>query len=154
MRTPCSGRSLLIVVLGIGALSGCSILEPEKVCTLLPCGHGLVVQLTSLPTEPHSGEVLMRGVPQPFSSYECNWDPRCLQESYECDGGPSCRQEIYFYRLTLPHISVRVTTSAGSLVTEFQNIVYRKTYPNGRSCDPCPIATVTAEVPAGLLDRG
>lgn len=136
MRTPRSGRSLLVVALGIGALPGCSIFEPEN-CPLAGCSSGLTVQLTSLPTEPYSVEVLMPGTQQPFHSYEC--------------GTGSCLQEITFYYQAhepiLPHILVRVTTVAGSRVTEFPDVHYGRTYPNGRHCKPCPDATVTAEVP-------
>ena len=144
MRTPCSGRSFLIVALGIGALSGCSIFGPEEACTLRGCASGLTVQLTSLPTEPYSVEVLAPGT-----------GPQQVLAAYECDGGSSCLQKITFLhgaygdsQPTLPYILVRVTTVAGSRVTEFPDIHYGRTYPNGRSCDPCPDATVTAEVPA------
>ena len=87
MRTPCSGRSLLIVALGIGALSGCSILGPEEACTLRGCASGLTVQLTSLPAEPYSVEVLAPGT-----------GPQQVLAAYECDGGSSCLQEITFLR--------------------------------------------------------
>ena len=134
MRTPCSGRSLLIAALGIGALSGCSIFGPEA-CTLVGCINGLTVRLTSLPTEPYSVELRVPGAEQPFYAYEC-------------DGGSSCRQAIHSPLLSLSHILVRVTTVAGSLDTEVPNVDYIKTYPNGRDCPPpCLYATVTAEVP-------
>ena len=134
MWAPCSGRSFLIVALGIGALSGCSIFEPEA-CTLVGCSEGLTVRLTSQPTEPYRIELFTPGAQQPF-------------HSYECDGGEGCSQGTHSSRLTVSQILVRVTTAAGSLFTEVPNVVYRKTYPNGRGCDPpCLSATVTAEVP-------
>ena len=138
MRTPRSGRSLLVVALGIGALSGCSILEPETLCTLIGCGRdGLTVRLTSLPTGPYRVELLVPGTGPQRASY-----------AYECDGGSSCRQEIVFPELFLSHVLVEVTTVAGSLVTEHPNVEYVETYPNGRDCPPpCLNATVTAEIP-------
>ena len=104
------------------------------------CAETSTVRLTSLPTEPYRVEllVLLPGAQQPF-------------DAHECDGGSSCRQEIFFTPLTpltLSHLSVRVTTVAGSVVTEVPNVDYVKTFPNGRSCGPtCLNATVTADVP-------
>ena len=137
MRTPCSGRSLLIVALGIGALSGCSILGPEEACLTRPCPFEFIVRLTSIPARPYSVELLAPGT-----------GPQQVLSAYECHGGFYCLQEITFrpHGAKTSEISVRVTSVAGSLVTEFPNIVYRNTYPNGRNCDPCPAATVTAEV--------
>lgn len=121
--------------LGVGALSGCT----PFACTLLGCGSGLTVQLTSLPTDPYSVEVLIPGT-------------QLLVHSYECGTDPWCRQEITFrYRVgdpVLTHILVRVTTVSGSQFTEFPDVRYGKTYPNGRDCGSCPDATVIAEVPA------
>ena len=128
MRTPCSGRSLL-VALGLGVLSGCG-------CNLVGCGFsGLNVRLTSLPTEPYRVELLVSGAQEP--SY-----------AYECDGGSECLQHIRFPELLPERVRVRVTTAGGALVTEFPNVDYTKHFPNGRSCEPtCVEATVTARVP-------
>ena len=137
MRTLLSVRSLLIVALGLGALSGCSPL----VCTLAGWGSGLTVQLTSLPTKPYSVEVLIPGTQELVYSYECGADQGCQP-----------REEITFYiyfdEPVLTHFLVRVTTVTGSRVTEFRDVRYGRTYPNGRDCPPCPDTTVIAEVPA------
>lgn len=136
MWTPAPSRSFLLVALGLGALSGCSIFEPE-VCLLRPCARfkGLVVRLTSRPTGPYSVELRVPGAEQPF-------------HLYECDGGPSCHDTIGSPLLHLRHVSIRVTTAAGSVVTDVPNVEYKGTKPNGHACwIPCPNATVTAEVP-------
>ena len=97
---------------------------------------GLSVRLTSLPTEPYRVELLVPGAEEP--SY-----------AYECDGGSGCRQHITFPELFPLRVWVRVTTAGSSLVTEFPNVDYAKSFPNGRSCGPtCVDATVTVEVPA------
>ncbi len=135
MQTHCSGKSLLVAVLGIGAVSGCSILAPEEACTLVGCTSGLSVRLTSLPTEPYRVELLVPGARRPF-------------HFYECDGGSSCLQAIHSPLLALSHISVTVTTAAGSRVTDVPNVEYERYYPNGPDCPPpCLNATITAEVP-------
>ncbi len=136
MRTPGARRSLLLGVLGLGALSGCSIFAPHD-CTLIGClPGGLAVRLTSLPSGPYSVELRVPGAEQPF-------------HVYECDGSSSCDHFIHSPRLNLRHVSIRVTTSAGSVVTDVPNVEYKRTWPNGRHCPPpCVNATVTAEVPA------
>lgn len=136
---PRSGLSLLVVVLGIRVLSGCSILGPDD-CTLVGCGSsGLWVRLTSLPTEPYRVELLPQElIPSAPSVY-----------AYECDGGSSCVQQIYFPQLFLSTFRVRVTTASGSVVNGFLDLHYEKTYPNGPRCGPtCLTATVTVDVPA------
>lgn len=104
-----------------------------------------MVRLTSVPTGPYSVEVLVpaRGTGLQHALY-----------AHECAGGSSCPHQFYFSQLFVSHpevfrshVWVRVTTIAGSLVTEVPNVNYVKTYPNGRRCPPpCPYATVTAEV--------
>ena len=133
MWTPYSGRSLLVALglgaLGLGALSGCA-------CTLVGCDSGLTVRLTPLPTEPYRVELLVPGAQEP--SY-----------AYECDGGSDCPPYIRFPELFPLRVWVRVTTAGDSRVTEFTNVDYEKSFPNGRSCGPtCVHATVTVEVPA------
>ena len=136
MRTPCASRSLLLVALGLGALSGCSIIAPVD-CTLIDClPNGLTVRLTSRPTGPYSVELRVPGAEEPF-------------HVYECDGGSSCDHFVHSPRLNLTHVSITVTTVAGSVVTDVPNVEYERTWPNGRRCPPsCVHATVTAEVPA------
>ncbi|MDE0248199.1 MAG: hypothetical protein OXU69_00115 [Gemmatimonadota bacterium] len=135
MRTPDPRRSLFLVALGLGALSGCSIFAPVD-CTLIGCINGLTVGLTSPPTGPYSVELHVPGAEEPF-------------HVYECDGGPSCHHYIHSPRLNLKHVSITVTTVAGSVVTDVPNVEYQRTWPNGRHCPPpCVQATVTAEVPA------
>lgn len=134
MRTPCSSRSLLAVAVGLGVFSGCSIFEPQA-CQLVGCINGLTVQLASLPTEPYTVELRVPGAQEPFYTYEC-------------DGGSSCETAIHSPLQTLSHMSIRVTTVTGSLVTEVPKIDYAVTWPNGRDCPPpCRHATVIAEVP-------
>ena len=128
MWTSYLGRSLL-VALGMGVLSVC---EPE-VCLAVPCSTGLTVVLSSRPTAPFSIEVLTTG-------------SRQILARYECDGSSPCLEEVTFRRGDEPlgtHILVKVTTVAGSLVTEFRNVDYGA---YRRAC-ACPDATVTAEVP-------
>ena len=136
MRTPGPRRSLLLVALSLGALSGCSIFGPGD-CTLVDCHpNGLTVRLTSLPTGPYSVELRVPGAEQPF-------------HVYECDGGSSCPHIVHSPRLDLRQVSITVTTAAGSVVTDVPNVEYLRTWPNGRHCPPtCVHATVTAEVPA------
>ena len=134
-----SGRllSLLLVALGLSALSSCSIFAPVD-CTLIGCAPdgSLTVRLASLPTGPYSVELRVPGTEQSF-------------HVYECDGGPSCHHHIHSPRLNLRHVSIRVTTAAGSVVTNILDVEYERTWPNGHHCPPpCVNATVIAAVPA------
>lgn len=135
MRTPCSGRSLLLVTLSVGVLSGCG-------CDLRGCGpNGLAIHLTSLPIEPYMVELFVprgRGDPQAVRVW-----------FYECDGRELCQRNIEYPDQFPSHVVVRVTTASGSVVKRFPNIDYEAHYLNGRSCGvTCVNAFVTMDVPA------
>ena len=128
MRTPCLGRSLLVLAIGVRVLPSC---EPEA-CITAPCSNQVTVLLTSRPTVPYSIEIL-------------NAATRRVLATYECDGSSQCQQEFifsHFEHVNSP-MSIKVTTASGSLITVVRFIDYGPE----RFCR-CPSATVTAEVPA------
>lgn len=155
MWAPTLIRLFLIVAFGIGGLSNCSILDPD-ICTVRGCGsdpgEGLTVRLASLPTGAYSVEVFThRTTGSQLPSY-----------IYECDGQSSCRaypaesafvarideQQIHFQDVFSSRVDIKVTTVAGSRITEFRNVEYAKAWPNGRRCPPpCLHATVVVELP-------
>lgn len=118
-------------------LAGCGVLGLTGDCTLIGCFSGLTVHLPALPAGAYTIEVLVTGTGDGGPSY-----------TYSCAGGPQCKQDVLFPELILSHPNIRVTTSAGSRITEISNLSYDTVRPNGEHCTPtCRQATVTAELP-------
>lgn len=117
--------------------TGCNSLGiGDHACTEIGCSDGINVHLAALPAGAYTVEILTSGVGDGVSY------------SYSCAGGTGCRQDIFFPELVLDRIIVRVTTSAGTRLTEIANPQYISSRPNGPDCPPvCRQATVTAELP-------
>jgi hypothetical protein len=108
------------------------------ICTDIGCTSGITVHLPALPSGPYEVEILVGGTGSGGLSY-----------AYECVGGPSCQQDVFFPELVLDRIIVRVTTPAGSRLTEIANPMYVTARPNGPNCPPvCRQARVTADLPS------
>lgn len=127
-KSRCIASTVVLVMVSL-ALSGCG-------CNLVGCADGLRVHLTSLPAVPVQVELLVAGIVQ------------AAPLNATCSESTQCYQDIYFQTAATDRVSVRVTTSAGTRLTEFAKVVYAKSFPNGKGCSPtCLKATVTAIVP-------
>ena len=121
--------ALLLLATGMFALQGCG-------CNLVGCVDGLRVHLASMPVGSFQVELLVAGVVQ------------SAPVEATCTGAVACYQDIQFRNFDTDHVSVRVTTSGGTRLTEFAKVNFSKSYPNGRGCTPtCRNATVTALIP-------
>jgi hypothetical protein len=105
-------------------------------CNLVGCAPGLQVHLRSLPVGAFRIELLVAGVVQPAPT------------SATCTGETECPQDFYFAAVDTDQLAIRVTTTAGTRVTDRPPVSYTTSYPNGRGCDPvCRRAVVIAELP-------
>lgn len=108
-------------------LSNCG---PIVGCTLIGCDNGLSVQLSGTPAGAYRVEAIADGA-----------DPVAL----ECGAGQTC-PPVFFPGLQAAHVTIRVTTSAGTRSQAFTPD-YRDLYPNGRDCGAvCKQATVTVQL--------
>lgn len=120
--------------------ASCGLFSPgPQACTLIGCLNGITVELEALPTGPFKVELLLTSTGAPNNpTYE-----------YECTSGTNCRQSIHFPELLPGYVRVRVTTATGVRTTEFVDVEYVLSYPNGRACPPpCRNATVVVPLPA------
>ncbi len=109
----------------LAMLAGCG-------CNLVGCESGVRVHLAALPTGPFKVELIVNGG---------------IEATRECSTDGQCQQDLFFETMAAT-FSVRVNTSTGARVTEFNGIRYTKSRPNGAGCDPeCSSASVTAQVP-------
>ena len=131
-----SFRKTLPFLLALCLAAGCD--SPTEVCTLIGCDSGLAVQLNRLPVGAFTVEVLP-DVPLPnIPTYRM-----------DCPGvSDPCSSRIFFPGLFLTRVSVRVTTTVGSITHPVTTVSYSTSYPNGRQCSPsCRRATIAADIP-------
>lgn len=120
----------------LATLSSCSAVLGTRDCTLIGCESGVTVHLELRPTLAFRVEVFARSPDQ---------QPAYV---FECPNAGQCGQDIFFPGLIADRLFIRVTTAAGSRLTEIVQVQYQSSRPNGPDCDPdCRQATVTAAVP-------
>ena len=126
------------VILSLGLLAlmspGCSLIDgPEFACTLVGCQNGLTVRFATPPSGLLRVEVYTQSPDrQPAYVYDCTVE--------------TCYDAVFFPDLILEHGFVRVTSSAGSRLTEIRP-TYASRRPNGPDCPPlCRSASVTVPV--------
>ena len=122
------------VLLGLGLYLGtaCSAFDHlTRACTLRPCGPTLVVQLAAAP----AGSVRVEAT-----------DAATKEERvFECS--TSCEASAWFTDFKPQTVTVRVTTSAGTVERTLQPS-YASVRPNGSGCEPvCPEARVSMPLP-------
>ena len=124
--------ALALIVAGCGDDS----LNDIRVCTDIGCSSGLTVRLASKPVGTYKVEVFAAAPDQqPVSVYECTTVA-------------SCQQNVFFPSFVPTHPYVRVTSAAGTRLTEITQVIYQSTYPNGRDCpDECRNASVDVSIP-------
>lgn len=113
--------------------SSCNSNDTLVACTHIGCTNGLLVHLAALPTGPFKVEYLVNGA---------------VKAEANCDGTTRCAQDFEFKATVPDGVSIRVTTNAGTRVTEFGRLTFVRSRPNGPRCEPeCLRANVTAQVP-------
>ena len=111
-------------------LAGCNTISTA--CTLIGCDDGLAVQFTTAPSGAYRVEAITAGAATPAV--------------FECGAGETC-PPVFFPDLEAERVTIRVTTSAGTVSREFTP-EYEDLYPNGRRCGAaCRQATVTIQLP-------
>jgi len=128
------GGAVLVLALGLGSLTGCSLFTDEGPCTLIGCESGLMVRLDGAPAPVSlrvhlpDGTVLER---------------ECLPEH--------CARGAFFAGVRAPTVEIDVTVN-GNTQTVSVPLTYRAHYPNGESCgDPCLVTGVHLKLPEGQL---
>jgi len=134
LRARTASRTLRLVGFAAIAAAGCA--EITEGCTLIGCNSGLTVHLTSLPASPFRIEVRT---------------PASVGTAYvfECNGTTvPCQPDVFFGDLIAERLFVTVIVGSASRETEFDQVTYTQTFPNGRRCGgACQNAIVTADVP-------
>ena len=128
------GGAVLVLALGLGSLTGCSLFTDEGPCTLIGCESGLMVRLDGAPAPVSlrvhlpDGAVLER---------------ECLPEH--------CARGAFFEGVRAPTVEIDVTVN-GNTQTVSVPLTYRAHYPNGEGCgDPCLVTGVHLKLPEGQL---
>ena len=128
------GGAVLVLALGLGSLTGCSLFTDEGPCTLIGCESGLMVRLDGAPASVSlrvhlpDGAVLER---------------ECLPEH--------CARGAFFAGVRAPTVEIDVTVN-GNTQTVSVPLTYRAHYPNGEGCgDPCLVTGVHLKLPEGQL---
>jgi len=105
-------------------------------CTLIGCIQGVLVLVPSTTPVPYKVEVF-----KPVGA------ALTLLNTLECSA-QVCDGVVHIPDTTLERVIVRVTTPAGTRETDFPNLMYSRTYPNGPDCGPlCVSAQIVAPLP-------
>jgi hypothetical protein len=116
----------------VALLAGCTGII-DGTCTLIGCSSGLTVNLAQAPAGAYRIEV--------FSS------PGGPHYVWDCGDAAQCGTSAQFTDFTPESVTIRVTTSAGTLEQTSQ-VTYDVSRPNGPNCGPtCTQAQVTVALP-------
>ncbi|MGV3708592.1 MAG: hypothetical protein ACO1Q7_07100 [Gemmatimonas sp.] len=124
--------AIIFCGLALAGLPACD--DYEVACTLIGCIDPLHVRFETVPEGPTQVVLLVDGA---------------VQEEMSCTGATNCANGVFFRSAPTARVSIRVTNSAGTRVTEFPTISYTHSRVNGPNCPPdCLNATITAKLPA------
>lgn len=119
-------KALGLLLLLVG---GCSVNEPDRVCTLIGCNDGLNVSVVS--AQQQDLTVTVKSGTEVLHTFTCFAGQHCM---------------TFIDNKTPANVTVQVASGSGTISQDYAP-VYTASRPNGPGCDPeCRQATVTVNV--------